>query len=247
MEQGLARYKAFMEINDALTALKESKFIISQPKMNTVLKIITDNDVLFGLVNECNENFDYDKEYKRAVTSFKDGERFILPSGRKKVIALVTGLLFEFNMKTLDFHKFILTYFTNANSNIAFSNFCDKIISPYISALKEVLVDGLDNDMLDDEENYTPVSNTANDALAENIYPLLNKLNYLFVGDNGLDDKERQELTDMVNGLILAAEMRDMRIIRAVWYGLRVRAKGVKNSAKVLEEIQKTLKMYLVL
>ena len=101
MEQGLARYKAFMEINDALTALKESKFIISQPKMNTVLKIITDNDVLFGLVNECNENFDYDKEYKRAVTSFKDGERFILPSGRKKVIALVTGLLFEFNMKTI--------------------------------------------------------------------------------------------------------------------------------------------------
>ena len=72
MEQGLARYKAFMEINDALTALKESKFIISQPKMNTVLKIITDNDVLFGLVNECNENFDYDKEYKSIYKIFSN-------------------------------------------------------------------------------------------------------------------------------------------------------------------------------
>lgn len=247
MSSALNAYKAFIEISNACTNLTNAKFIVSQPKIGSILKTITNNDVLFNLINYCNENFSYDTEFDRAITSFKDGERFILPSSRKKIVALVTGLLFEFNMKTLDFHKFILTYFTNANSNVSFKEFCEKIINPYVNALKEILVDGLDNDVYEETENFTPVSNTANDALAENIAPLLNKMNYLFIADNGLDEKSRQELTEIVNGLLLACEIRDMRIIRAVWHGFKFRAKGIKNSAKLIDEIQKTLKMYLVI
>ena len=104
-----------------------AKFILAEKKISTLLQVIASSKKLFAIMANATQSFDFAAELKKAVR----GKEFVLPTGRKKQIALVFSLLYSFDTKKLDLQEFIHNHFESDNVNEEFSAFGSVIIGSF--------------------------------------------------------------------------------------------------------------------
>ncbi len=104
-----------------------AKFILGEKKISELLQVIAGSKKLFAIMADATQNFDFAAELKKAV----NGKEFVLPTGRKKQIALVFGLLYAFDTKKLDLQVFIHNHFESENVNDEFARFGSVIIGNF--------------------------------------------------------------------------------------------------------------------
>ena len=139
----------YAELAARCTRVKEGKYIMSGNTIASLLRYISSQPVLMSRLEKCNYGFMYSSELETAMS----GGIFKLPLGSRKVVALITGLLFELDRGTINFHNFIKKYYRASGVDTSFDMFVNSVIMPYLMAFKNVLAD---ERILDDKGNVDP-------------------------------------------------------------------------------------------
>ena len=127
--------QVYAELTARCKRIKEGKYIMSGNTIAALLRYITSQPALMACLERCNYGFRYGTELEKAMT----GGIFKLPLGSRKVVALVTGLLFELDRGSINFHNFIKQYYRAADVDASFDMFAGSVIMPYLMAFKNAL------------------------------------------------------------------------------------------------------------
>lgn len=200
-------------INDFSRACNEvatAKFILAEKKISELLQIIAGSKKLFSIIQSSTESFDFKKELKKAV----NGREFILPSGRRKQIALVFSLLYSFDTKKLDIQQFIHNHFSADNVNGEFAVFGATLIANFRKNVEDEyrgvepdesvpasrsLAPATAKDMRETPSSEIEDYSDFDESSGE-IEPVKEKINYTF-GDDGSDEKPLDDI--QINSLLV--------------------------------------------
>ena len=229
--------QAYAGLVNRCNKLKKSKFILSGAQIAGILKYIAGSPDLIGYVSKCNVGTDYRRELRDALA----GEVFRMPSGSKAAVALVTGLLYDFDRNVISLHQFLRTYFKADDIDRSFMLFCNKVITPYVLAFKGVLEGG---EM--DDDNRDP-DYAAPDSVKEAIVPYITTLTETVVSDASLTDEERDDYVTMLEGVYLALESSGVKLVKVVWMGLKAVMGDYRSGASYLRSIEKIMRNYAML
>lgn len=122
---------------NACNELVNGKFILADIKISKILKAISESIDVYNLIAEGMINYDFDKEFAKAVVKDDNGiEKFQLPEEEEKIIPLVFCLLVEMDSKRINFNEFIKVQFPLANNqNEEYEAFAKTIIIPFRNAV----------------------------------------------------------------------------------------------------------------
>ena len=191
--------QVYAELTARCKRIKEGKYIMSGNTIAALLRYITSQPALMACLERCNYGFRYGTELEKAMT----GGIFKLPLGSRKVVALVTGLLFELDRGSINFHNFIKQYYRAADVDASFDMFAGSVIMPYLMAFKNALSGegeevsaGLDGD-------DKPVSS----GVKEQLMPVILQFTEEIAADNVLTDEAREDFYAMLEGLYYSLEL----------------------------------------
>ncbi|MGN0771295.1 MAG: hypothetical protein ACI4MI_01780 [Christensenellales bacterium] len=190
-----------------------SKYIMSGNYIMRLLRYVAATPCLMDFVAKCNQGFNYREEFELATS----GASFRLPSSKKKIVALVTGMLFEADRNQLNLNAFFIKYFGVSDYEEGYKLFCKSVIEPYVEAFAIIL------DEEDQEE--TPDSTSVKDLplsdnIKEQIYPYISAMKEVVMSDRTLKEKKRADYMTMLEGFYYSVEMSNSRMIKVVWLGL---------------------------
>ncbi len=122
---------------NACNELVNGKFILADIKISKILKAISESTDVYNLIAEGMINYDFDKEFAKAVVKDTNGiEKFQLPEEDEKIIPLVFCLLVEMDSKRINFNEFVKVQFPLANNqNEEYEAFAKTIIIPFRNAV----------------------------------------------------------------------------------------------------------------
>ena len=121
----------------ACNELINGKFILADIKISKILRAISESNEIYNLIAEGMINYDFDKEFAKAVVKDSAGvEKFVLPEEAEKIIPLVFCLLVEIDSKRINFNDFVKAQFPLAsNQNEEYAAFAQTIIIPFRNAV----------------------------------------------------------------------------------------------------------------
>lgn len=121
----------------ACNELINGKFILADIKISKILRSISESNEIYNLIAEGMINYDFDKEFAKAVVKDSAGvEKFVLPEEAEKIIPLVFCLLVEIDSKRINFNDFVKAQFPLAsNQNEEYAAFAKTIIIPFRNAV----------------------------------------------------------------------------------------------------------------
>ena len=235
---------AFRLFDEAVKALINSNFIITQKPITDLLRCLVFSDKLQAFVSECLRGVDYEAELVSAVVKTETGYAFILPKSNKRIIALVTGLLSDFDKGDRSLTTFIREFYPAPDNNQRYKLFCDSVLMPYHRAFRQSFLYDIDNaDTSYGEEAAKVISEPALEQAAG----ILSALRTIFLGDNKLSEKKRADLIYLTDGLYYSLEKGDPRIIKTIWTGMKLSLTGVKKAEKKFSELTEFLALYALL
>ena len=219
--------------------LSKGRFIMAGNAIKSLLRYLASNPSLMGYIAKCNTGVDYKKEFQAAVV----GNSFKLPPSSRGVVALVTGLLYEFDRGTQSLHKFLKTFFRSDDIDQSFKMFCNSVITAYVLAFKNVL------DEKDDEKaaRFGEGDFVVQDIVKENVVPYITSLTELVVSDERLSDETRDDYVTMLEGLYYAFEIASAKMDKVVWLGLRSVMEGYRNAYSYLDGMQALMQAYALI
>lgn len=140
----------------ACNEMIEGKFILSDLKIQKILKCIAESQVLYDLITKCLINFSFADEIKKAKTSNRvNGGYFNMPQEEHKIIALVFCLFLEVDNKRINLQKFITENFYNPDGyNISYSNFSLVMLVPFKNAIMNLLGCDENGNLIDTDDDY---------------------------------------------------------------------------------------------
>ena len=235
---------AFRLFDEAVKALYNSNFIITQKPITDLLRCLVFSDKLQAFVTECLRGVDYETELANAITETETGYVFTLPKSNKRIIALVTGLLSDFDKGDRSLTTFIREFYPASDNNERYKLFCDNVLMPYHRAFRQSFLYDIDNaDTSSAEDGATIISEPALEQAAG----LLSALRTIFLGDNKLSEKKRADLIALTDGLYYTLEKGDARITKTVWIGMKLALTGHKKAEKKFSDITEFLALYALL
>lgn len=186
------------------------KYILADIKIASILKIISADQKISNIVSSCLENYDFETLFYSSIKN-NDDELFVsLPNDDKQIIALVYGLLYRLDNKTINFKDFINQYFSeNENSSKEFDKFAYTIIMPFKNAInniyskRHVIVESDDY-----QNNYYNKIKIQIKLIVDNINNFKLKMN------------EKEEFTMLLNSLYIAADKNDKKLVFSLMIGL---------------------------
>ncbi len=235
---------AYRLFDEAVTALTTTNFIITEKPITDLLRCLVYSDYLRAFITDCKKGVDYEAELAAAVQETEDGYVFTLPKSNKRVIALVTGLLHDFDVGARSLTSFIQTFWQNADNNARYRHFCDDVLLPYKRAFRELFLADADKGDGSAEDEVTV---KVTDAVLENAAPLFSALRTAFVEDNKLSQKKREDLIAMTDGLYYALEKGNVRIIKTIWIGLKLALDGNKKAERKFSDVSEFLALYALI
>lgn len=141
---------------NACNELVEGKFILADIKISKILKAISESTDVYNLIAESMINYDFDKEFAKAVVKDSNGiEKFQLPDEDEKIIPLIFCLLVEMDSKRINFNEFVKVQFPLANNqNEEYQAFAKTIIIPFRNAVANYFDVDIEttNKLAEDEE-----------------------------------------------------------------------------------------------
>ncbi|HIU82616.1 MAG TPA: hypothetical protein IAC70_01515 [Candidatus Faecicola pullistercoris] len=227
--------------------LENSKLIMSHNKIRMLLRCLAYYDELRNLVDECKYNFDFDREYSKAIVSLGTSNMFRLPLSNRKKVALVVCLLLDFDVPRRDFIRFVMEFYPSPDRSESYRGFCNGIIVPFKKAVLELLTTATHEDNVR-EENSTQDLKVQQVSIA-----LKEQAGYLIdnaiaeVKASNLPEQERYDAQFMLDVFSTVLEMRDAQLIKAYWMALRNTLKYNKLCGKIIAATDELLKAYLVL
>ena len=130
----------------AVDDLEKSTLIYVDLRVRTILKCVAYYDEFKNVLAICNRGFDYAAEKSRALGQIGDTAVFRLPKDQKHVVALISGMLVEFDAGNMDVIGFAMTYFPAKTKQDSFLQFCAKVIEPFKRALVAFVWDGINDE-----------------------------------------------------------------------------------------------------
>lgn len=235
---------AFRLFDEAVNALIGSNFIITQKPIKDLLRCLIFSDKLHAFVSDCVKGVNYEEELEKAVVETERGRCFFLPQSNKRIIALVTGLLSDFDDGKRTLTAFLHEFYPSGDNDIKFGIFCEEVLLPYRNAFRKSFLFDIDSSE-DSPEAERCAAIT--EGVLEQAAAILSSLRTIFQGDNKLSSKSREDLFALTDGLYYSLETGDPRIIKAVWTGLKIALKGNKKAEQKFSDITEFLALYALL
>ena len=234
---------AYRLFDEAVTALTTTNFIITEKPITDLLRCLIYSDLLRAFVTDCKKGVDYESELAAAVRETESGYAFVLPKSNKRVIALVTGLLHDFDTGARSLTSFIQSFWPGVDNNTKYRLFCENILLPYKKSFRQSFLSDIDDMEQAEADNTVTIS----DSVLESAAPLFAALRTVFVEDNKLSQKKREDLTALTDGLFYALEKGNSKIIKTVWIGLKLALDGNKKAERKFSDISEFLALYALI
>jgi len=235
---------AYRLFDEAVTAITTTNFIITEKPITDLLRCLIYSDALRAFVIDCKKGVDYEAELAAAVTETENGYAFLLPKSNKRIIALVTGLLHDFDTGARSLTSFIQNFWPNVDNNTKYRLFCETIILPYKKAFRQSFLFDIDEmDAVTEPETSIAIS----DSVIENAAPLFAALRTVLVEDNKLNSKRRDAMISLTDGLFYALEKGNARIIKTIWTGLSLALEGNRKAERKFSDISEFLALYALI
>ena len=106
-------------------------YILCDNKISALLKGISTSKLFYELFGFCTEGFDYFAARKKYFVLSKTGGKFVLPTDKKVLIALVFSLLYCIDGKDEDFAVILSDYFYEQNVNLSYKRFAKEVLVPF--------------------------------------------------------------------------------------------------------------------
>ena len=201
-------------------------------------------EVMQNVLANCKKGVDYESELAASVGQNETGYLFQLPKSNKRIIVLVTGLLRDFDAGTRSLTSFLRDFCNASDNNARYTLFCENVLLPYKKAFRQSFLYDIDNaDQSADFEPNTVISET----VLESGEPLFAALRTVFIGDNKLAQKMRDDLIFLTDSLYYALEKGDVKMIKAVWTGLKLALIGNKKAERKFSDISEFLALYALI
>jgi len=218
----------------------ESKFLLAQPCISSVLKCIISSAELYQFFKDIIYNIDLEKELSKATLS-KDDNRFKLPDSKRLMVALVTYLLNQFDNNGIDLMEFI-SYYYNPDTNIGYQVFCKDVILPYVNNVKELFIGGINEEPV--QEN---IEDNINSAVLDEADGIIKNMITVISGDNSLTDIERKDYISLAEGMMIALFNLDRKVIIALWISFKYIMGKNRKLSKLLKSLEKLLRDYMII
>lgn len=230
-------------LNELIASFYSSRLIIVDKTISKFLKTLVENKELFSILTECVSAYNYETEYQNALTTTDSKTSFLLPRSRRKTIALVSGLLYEFDNKSKNIIDFVTTFFPAETTHESYINFLDGIITPFSDSLAMLLTTNYDLPDIAPEKT----NEIFPDAAKEQCTYWLTQLSDSIIASNKIDEQTRSDAMELIKGMFHTLELQNPIFIKYVWIGLKNTLKLDKSCTREIQEINNVLYNYAVL
>ena len=236
--------------DERVNALIESKYILADKRIASLLKGIVSGSYLMSVVEESLKTFSYATEFARNRLLVSDGDgvkaRMTLPVDKVRLFTFVFCLLADIDAGKRDFTKFLTEYFGEETANDSFRRFCGEIIVPFKKAGESLLKD-TDSDAQEKEEERKGalyfgaetvyISAAVTDAVSSACARIKTKLDKDFQGGG----EQRAECMELVDAFLNAVMSRNPKLIRIVWTGLKYTLRSVRGFEREIAAVKNVL------
>ena len=241
----MANAQNLQKFNDAIGAFYSSRLIIVDKAISDFLRTLASDNSYMEVLADATKTADYKQEYQKAIVNDENGISFRLPANKRHVIALVVGLLLEFDRKDLSIIEFVRKFYPREASHDSYLAFCEQVIKPFGEAFKSVYVGEEDtysaSTIVDLEEK--PFNDKAKE---ESDYWLRLVIDGI-MSDNGFTNVERKDFITMVKGLMYVTELANPLLIKLNWLGIKYALGNRKSVYRELKEVETILINYGVI
>ena len=238
--------RALLKFNECINAFFNSRLIIVDRTIAEFLSTVVSTPELMQVVTECARTFNFKRELSNAVESDNLGTRFMLPHNKRHVVALVTGLLNEFDRKNMSIVDFVTGFYPADASHTSYMSFCENVLRPYAEAFRSLLI-GEDPDenkaAVADERSASPINDKAKEDADYWLRVLIDNV----IALNDVPDDYRREAVTMLKGMLYALELSNPLLIKLIWIGLKNTLGIYKLGMRELKEIETILLNYGVI
>ncbi len=225
--------------NKAIEPLFKSTIITADIAIGNFLAVLTTTPQLYAVMREVNEDFSFRTEFAKAVVATDKGKTFILPPNKKKTIALINRLLYDFIRNKDSIVDFVLTYFKAPSNQESYALFLNNIVRPYASAYMDYLTGGdaiaVEEVVLDET---SPVTSFADTAIAE-VTTYIESIKDTIQLSSDFTDNTRAELTTLLDGTIYVLESRNAVLMKTAYVGLKNTLILYRIGLRELKEIER--------
>lgn len=237
---------AIKKFDVAIQEFYHSRLILVDRVIASFLQTLAQDAELMGVLESCSSTTGYAAEYKKAVSKDGIGSYFLLPKGAKQIVTLVTGLLYEFDNKTLSIIDFVTKFFPADSAHGSYTDFCNRLITPYAEAFRGRLLG--EPEAISDTLAETPSAPPAfPDKAKEDCEYWLGALLDVVTGDNNTSEEKRREFVTIIKGMLYVLNSRNPLLIKLLWIGLKNTLGVYKPGKRELGEIKSLLFTYGVL
>ncbi len=230
---------------EALVSVMEdlhgASLIMVDKKLKSLLRCLAFYSEFRQTLTLCNQNFDYETEKKRAFVNINDRHLLRLPKLKKTMVALVSGMLVDFDSGLMDVVTFAGQYYPAASKQESYQLFYEKVLEPFKLALVDMVVSGVEDEAPEPER----IIEFASQGLQKQTEYLLIAF-VKAVQETNVDDGIRAELMLMLEGYAVALDSRDTLMIRAMWLGVKNALASSKLCPREIDKMDETLKLFLV-
>ena len=163
---GEEQIKGFL---DACNKMIGSKFILIDKRVADVLKSIAENRAVYNLIAECMANFDFDKEYRQATSTYN----FMLPEDPKKLVAFVFCLFNCLDDKKININDLLMKYYSKEKETSPYALFNQCVTTKFKNAAYFLLVGEKIKEEVKEKE---PVAQVVNDEINNRLLFLVTDL-----------------------------------------------------------------------
>ena len=241
----MANEQNLQKFSDAINAFYSSRLIIVDKAISEFLKTLASDNSYMEVLADATKTADYRQEFNKAIVNDENGVSFRLPMNKRHVIALVVGLLLEFDRKDLSIIEFVRKFYPAEASHDSYLAFCEQVIKPFSEAFKSVYVG--------EEDTYSSTTiadleeKPFNDKAREECDYWLRLVIDGIISDNGFTPAERKDFITMVKGLMYVTELQNPLLIKLNWLGIKYALGHRKCVYRELKEVETILINYGVI
>lgn len=244
--------QAYEIVESGCRNILESGIIFSAKTIAKFLIAITKNRFLAQKLQECNEFANYATEFRKAENYLPSGNIFNLPSNPKKVVCLVTGILYEFDTQSLAINKFLKDFFPAETISDSFNMFCSSILAKYVVAFRDVIEakyfdqeekDEEERKIVSDDEDYKDID----EIVKEQVIPSLTDIIIAIQEDSTINEELKGDILFVVSGLSYAIDTFNSKIVTTIWIAFRNMVSDIKSIQTYIKVIDNILNQYGVI
>jgi len=216
------------KFNDTCDHFLNGKYILAETKISDILKAISESDKIKNIIASCIENYNFSLAFKEAVG---ENGAIVLPDDAKGIISFCFSLLYNIDEHNINFFDFLNHYYGyNELAGLdSYKTFASSIILPFKEALNNVY---MRTHILVETQDYQ-----------DNIYNRIKKvceISYATIDNYKLKDINKEELTTILDAMVLACNRNDKETVYALLVALDYFTLYNKKAKPIFEQFKET-------